>query len=55
MAGNIKENSQELDRLIRKIAEKTAGIMPQDWVCAAAGYFLAGEARVDHQQIVALC
>lgn len=55
MAGNIKENSQELDRLIKKIAEKVAGIMPQDWSRVAAGYFLVGEAGVGHQQIVALC
>ncbi len=55
MAGNIRENSQELDSLIRKIAEKAVGIMPRGWRLAAVGYFLVGEELLDHQQIAALC
>lgn len=55
MANSVKENKQELERLIQKIAVQAAELFPQDWYCAALGYFLAGEEYNEHQQISVLC
>ena len=48
---DIRENPQEMRRLLADIGQTIAALAPADWTQGVVGYFLEGEDLIPHKQI----